>query len=237
MGVIDTFNFFSILSEVETVKAREQFLGPEEQQAEEDEGTVVQLLIDQIEFANVILLNKVDLLKPENKDATIKEIRNIVAKLNPKATVIVPDQPKFEDFPVEKLINTNAFNMEEASTSAGWLAELAKPAHIPETEEYGISSIVFRANDRPFHPKRLYDILDGFGQLDIVTGEGAAKEDQIFAGVVRAKGQLWLANADACPIDFHSAGRQVELTPNVEQPWIAKLIEDFPDGDQENSMT
>ena len=66
----------------------------------------------------------------------IEEIKNLVARLNPKAKVIIPENPRFEGFPVDKVLNTNLFDMDEAETSAGWLAELEKPEHNPETEEY-----------------------------------------------------------------------------------------------------
>merc|ERR1719322_1329639 len=95
--VLDSFNFFKILSQVETEADRKTFLGPDEEE-EDSEATVAQLMIDQIEFANVILLNKIDLLPDKTKDTTITEIKNLVSKLNPKATVVVPDNPKFDNF-------------------------------------------------------------------------------------------------------------------------------------------
>merc|ERR1719322_913666 len=101
--VLDSFNFFKILSQVETEADRKKFLGPDEEE-EDSEATVAQLLIDQIEFANVILLNKIDLLPGETKKATIKEITNVVTKLNPKAKVVVPNYPKFENFPIEQVL-------------------------------------------------------------------------------------------------------------------------------------
>ena len=244
--VLDTFNFFKILREVETHADRLSFLGPDEQD-EESEPTVVQLLIDQIEFANVILLNKIDLLKEGDRESMIEEIKNLVARLNPKAKVIIPENPRFEGFPVDNVLNTNLFDMDEAETSAGWLAELEKPEHNPETEEYGISSIVFKETLRPFHPKRLHEITRGFGQLKVVVNSkrddleqnddsgqndsGQNEHKSLFAGVVRSKGQIWLANADACPIDLHSAGRQLELIPLIEQPWCGKIVDLHPNGD------
>ena len=232
--VIDSFNFFKILSQVETEADRKKFFGPDEDE-EDSEATVAQLLIDQIEFANVILLNKIDLLPDETKIATLKEITNVVTKLNPKAKVVVPNYPKFENFPIEQVLNTGLFDMKEAMSSAGWLAELEKPMHNPETEEYGISSIVFRENERPFHPTRLYDILEGFGQLDIVTNNCSSQsvpENHMFAGVVRTKGYFWVAHVDVCPIDIHTAGRQLELSPNINRPWCHKLVEIHPKGDE-----
>ena len=181
-------------------------------------------------------MNKTDLLKKEDKDSTLTAIKNLVTRLNPKAKVIIPENPKFENFPVNQVLNTGLFDMEKASKSAGWLAELSKPAHVPETEEYGISSFVFRENQRPFHPERLYEITKGFGQLDVILGRKPDTRTEntstsLFAGVVRSKGQLWLANADACPVDIHSAGRQLELVPVLDRPWCKKLMELHPNGD------
>merc|ERR1712178_87163 len=237
--VLDAFNFYRILSKVESFNDRAEFLGPEELQKEEAQSkeqnqSVVQLLIDQIEFANVLLLNKIDLLPTDTRESTIKEIKNIVAKLNPKAQVIIPDLPYFEEFDVELVMNTGIFNMQEAMTSAGWLAELDKPMHNPETEEYGIGSLVFRENNRPFHPKRLNKILENFGKIELAwTGEETEnKSSDLFAGVIRCKGNLWLANADACPVEIHSAGRQLQLVVNPSRVWVKKLIDQYPNGDR-----
>ena len=232
--VLDSFNFFKILSQVETEAERKQFFGPDEDE-EDSDASVAQLLIDQIEFANVILLNKVDLLSDETRSATITQIQNLVSKLNPKATVVIPKYPKFEKFPLEQVLNTGLFDMKEAMSSAGWIAEIEKPMHIPETEEYGISSFVFRENERPFHPKRLNDLLEGFGKLDVVTNNNSSQpdsENHVFAGVVRAKGYIWVATADACPIIIHTAGRQGELEPDIDNPWFHKLVETHPNGDE-----
>lgn len=189
-------------------------------------------LIDQVEFANVILLNKIDLLPEKNKHHQITEIKRLISRLNPKAKVIIPELPKFKNFDIEKVMNTNLFDMEEAQNSAGWLAELEKPVHNPETEEYGISSFVFSERSRPFHPKRLNDILDGFGNLNVAKTEIKINSNEnLFVGVVRAKGFLWIANVDACPVDIHSAGRHLELVPNINRPWCKKLVEIHPNGD------
>jgi len=232
--VIDSFNFFKILTQVESEANRKKFFGPDEDK-EDGHATVVELFIDQIEFANVIILNKIDLLKRKTKKATITEIKNLVGKLNPKATIVISEHPKFESFPIKKVLNTSLFNMEEAQTSAGWMAELQKPMHNPETEEYGIGSFVFREKERPFHPTRLYNILQGFGKLDVVTNRNISKSDSennMFAGVVRTKGYFWIANHDACGINIHTAGRQLVISPDLDGPWFHKLVETHPNGDE-----
>lgn len=131
--VLDTFNFASILGTIESEADRKKFFGDGDEIEETDgsEESIVQLLIDQIEFANVILLNKIDLLVGDNNgndssvESQIKAIRSLLQKLNPKATVLIPEKPKFEDFDVDKIIDTGLFDMEEAQDSAGWLAEVS----------------------------------------------------------------------------------------------------------------
>lgn len=236
--VIDAYNFASILGTVESEADREKYFGSDDvDDTEESEESIVQLLIDQIEFANVILLNKVDLLSGEVK-SSIEQIKAVLQKLNPKATIIVPDKPKFEAFDAGKIINTNLFDMEEAQESAGWLAELAKPFHTPETEEYGVGSFIYRNDDRPFHPERLAKIMKNFGtslvkNISGISTDQSESNDAIFSSVIRCKGELWLSNADACPIEIHSVGRQLVLEP-ASRPWIGKVIDAHPHGDQED---
>ena len=110
--------------------------------------------------------------------------------------------------------NTGLFDMDRASDSAGWKQELFEfkkgAGHTPETEEYGISSLVFHRGDRPFHPGRLLAILNGFGNYASSVVPPPDTEERIkgpFQGVVRAKGTLWVASAHAYPVDFHVAGR------------------------------
>lgn len=252
--VIDAYNFASIIGTVESEADREKYFGSSDDvdDTEESEESIVQLLIDQIEFANVILLNKVDLLLSDSEKSSsiiIDHIKAVLQKLNPKATIIVPDKPKFEEFDASKIINTNLFDMEEAASSAGWLAELARPVHTPETEEYGVGSFVYRNGDRPFHPERLAIIMNNFGTSlvkNIVGRNEAAadaaadddksggndNDDDIFSSVIRCKGEVWLSNADACPIEIHSVGRQLVLEP-AGRPWIRKVVDTHPHGDPE----
>lgn len=127
--VLDAYNFSSILGTVETEADREKFFGDavEEESGESDES-IVQLLIDQIEFANVILVNKIDLLSDDGDKSVrsqVNAIRSLLDKLNPKATILIPELPKFEKFDVDTIVNTGLFNMEEAQVSAGWLAEVS----------------------------------------------------------------------------------------------------------------
>ena len=188
------------------------------------------LLDDQIEFANVIVVSKASiLLKKEgvgNGERKLKEIAALLKRLNPKANILVPREDKYGDLDVYKtLIDTGLFDMEEASSSAGWLAELEKGEHTPETEEYSISSTVFRS-DRPFHPDRLSDILGGFGDYTSALNMPSTidEDEEVFRGVVRSKGQLWLANVNAYPVDFHSAGAHIDISMNEEEmPFLAAI--------------
>ena len=231
--VIDAYNFASILGNVESEKDRVKYFGSDEVDGEGvSEESIVQLLIDQIEFANVILLNKIDLL-PQDEKSSIDRIKSVLNKLNPKATVIVPEKPKFENFDASKIISTKLFDMEEAQESAGWIAELAKPSHTPETEEYGVSSFVFRNSDRPFHPERLFPILQNFGESLVKNISGKCDKSDIFSSVIRCKGEIWLSQADACPIEVHGVGRQLVLEP-AGNPWYKKIMEEYPNGDKEN---
>ena len=203
-----------------------------DEEAEEentDDRPVSQLWLDQIEFANIIVISKASiLLKNEGKangEKKLAEIEKLIKKLNPKAHVVIPREDKYGDLDVSKtLINTGLFDMEEASTSAGWLQELEKEEHTAETEEYSISSTVFRASDRPFHPDRLSSILSGFGDYEAALNSTGSNEGGPFQGVVRSKGQLWLANCDAFPIDFHSAGAHIDIRMNEDEaPFLAAI--------------
>lgn len=138
----------------------------------DDERCLVDLLVDQIEFADVILVNKVDLAAPGQAEA----IADILRTLNPRARVKLCH---FSEVPVADVLDTRLFDPQLAEQHKDWAGELLalnNPNHTPETEEYGISSRVFRAR-RPFHPQRLWDALQDAPE-----------------GVLRAKGFLWLAN-------------------------------------------
>lgn len=209
-------------------------LGNEEEENgnEVDNRPVSQLWLDQIEFANVIVVSKASLLMKnegtEKGERKLKEIEALLKKLNPKAQIRIPREDKYGDLDVFKtLIGTGLFDMEEASASIGWQQELEKEDHNPETDEYSISSTVFRASDRPFHPDRLNAILKGFGDYASalnIKDAAVNSDDEVFRGVVRSKGQLWLANTNAFPIDFHSAGAHIEISMNEEEmPFLAAI--------------
>ncbi len=251
--VVDLYNVLHILGGDQSAPGeRERLVGDEKDNGDKKPTSLYKLLVDQLEFANVILLNKVDLVHPENAEARhrrVMQVGRLVRKFNPDAKVLVPgykfdfansselsspDKPttgrltvsKFKDFDVAQIINTHLFDMQKAQLSAGWIRELqidlSGVGHTPETEEYGIGSFVWRtdkADPRPFHPTRLALSLKGFGHL--LPEDGTKPPEGVFQGVVRSKGQLWLANCNAIQIEFHSVGRHAGLQSAM--PFLAAI--------------
>ena len=161
--VVDAVNFSVDLDEADDLQTRGESLG------EEDERTVSDLLVDQVEFADVIILNKVDMVSSDER----KRLEHALRQLNRHAEII---DARFSEVPLDKVIGTGHFDFERAAKSPGWLAEL-RGEHTPETEEYGIGSFVYRAR-RPFHPARFADAL----------------KDEWRGNVLRSKGFFWLAS-------------------------------------------
>lgn len=161
---------------------------------ESDDRTVVDLLVDQVEFANVIVLNKTDLIS----SSELTSVEALIRKLNPEAKLI---RSTFSAVPNQEILNTKLFDYEKASRSAGWAKELAGE-HTPETEEYGISSFVYRS-DRPFHPERFARCLDSE-----------------WPGVVRSKGFFWLASRPRIAGSWSQAGGACRTEPAGY--WVAQ---------------
>jgi len=174
--VVDAFNFFKDFGSPETLVDRQLT------NIEGDHRTIVNLLTDQIEFANVILLNKTDLVSEEH----LGVLKAVIPKLNPVAKII---ESTFSKVHPNEILDTGLFNTEEAEQSAGWIEELNKDEHTPETEEYGISSFVYRSK-RPFDPKRFWDYV----QRDFPRT------------VIRSKGLFWLASRPEQALTWSQAG-------------------------------
>ncbi|MBX6964204.1 GTP-binding protein [Alcaligenes faecalis] len=172
--VVDAFNFLRDYSSQDSIQSRGESLG------EEDARTVVDLLIEQIEFCDVLVLNKIDLISEPERE----RLMAILNSLNPRARI---EMAEFGKVPLERVLNTGLFDFEEASRAPGWLQEL-RGTHTPETEEYGIGNFVYRAR-RPFHPQRF---------LELVESE--------WPGVVRSKGFFWLANFPTLAGSWSQAG-------------------------------
>ena len=171
--VVDARNFLDDYYSAESLEDREMAV------SKEDGRSLVNLLVDQVEFANVILINKVDAVSAEE----LADVRGIILALNPNARVL---ETVRAEVPLKEVMGTGLFTMDEAEQTKGWLDSLQQ--HTPETEEYGISNFVFRAR-RPFHPQRFYEMLQG-----------------TWPGVVRAKGMFWLASRMDMAGFFSQAG-------------------------------
>ncbi len=198
--VVDAFNFLKDYSSYDSIQSRGESLG------EEDQRTVVDLLIDQIEFCDVIVLNKIDLISEAEKEKLLA----IIHSLNPRANI---ELSQFGQVNLDKLLNTNLFDFDEASEAPGWLKEL-RGEHTPETEEYGISSFVYRAR-RPFHPQRFYDFIN-----------------TEWKGVIRSKGFFWLASNPELAGSWSQAGAMARH--GLAGYWWATIPEDEWPQDQQN---
>ncbi len=153
---------------------------------EHDKRTIVNLLTDQIEFANVLILNKTDLISIED----LKLVRAVIRKLNPGARLI---ETSFGKIDPAEILNTALFDFEESSQGAGWMKEL-NSVNSSEMEEYGISSTVFRSQ-RPFHPGRLWEYLNvAFPN-----------------NVLRTKGLFWIASMPDRALNFSQAGGSLKV--------------------------
>lgn len=162
-------------------------------QYEDDERTVSDLLMDQIEFADVLVLNKLDLVGPE--DAA--RLRAALSRLNPVARIVPARHGRVA---VGEVLGTGLFDLERAQQAPGWVMEL-NGDHVPETEEYGISSTVFRAG-RPFHPGRLWDFVT----------EGL--DSGAYGQVLRSKGFFRLASRPALTGLWSQAGSVARFEPS-----------------------
>ncbi|UBM12118.1 zinc metallochaperone GTPase ZigA [Cupriavidus metallidurans] len=194
--VVDAFNFLRDYGSRDSLQSRGESLG------EEDARTVVDLLIDQVEFCDVLVLNKVDLIA----DADRERLLAILRALNPRARIEIAE---FGRVPLERVLGTGLFDFEEASKAPGWLQEM-RGQHVPETEEYGIRSFVYGAR-RPFHPQRFHAFV-------------AAE----WPGVVRSKGFFWLASHPTLAGTWSQAGAVARHGP-AGYWWAAVPPERWPD--------
>ncbi|MER7515480.1 GTP-binding protein [Streptomyces sp. NPDC126499] len=185
--VVDAANFLTELDVGDELAARG--LAP----YEDDERTVSDLLVDQIEFADVIVLNKLDLVGPEEA----RRLRATLSRLNPEARIVPAVRAQV---PLEHVLGTGLFDVEKAQQAPGWVKEL-NGDHVPETEEYGISSLVFRS-DLPFHPDRLWAFVTK--GLDSGT----------FGRVLRSKGFFWLASRPRVTGLWSQAGAIARFEPS-----------------------
>ena len=194
--VVDAVNFSLDLDEADSLQARGESLG------EEDTRTVSDLLIDQVEFADVIVINKVDLISSAERE----RLEHALRQLNRHAEIIYSS---FGKVPLDQVMGTGRFDFERAAQSPGWLAEI-RGEHTPETEEYGIGSFVYRAR-RPFHPARFAEAL----------------KTEWPGNVLRSKGFFWLASRNNFAGEWSQAGGIVRHGP-AGIWWAAAPLEHWP---------
>lgn len=190
--VVDANRFWKDFSSGQSLLDRKEAL------SEEDTREVVDLLIDQVETCDVLLLNKCDLVSEDE----LAKVEGILRKLQPNAKII--RTVKGQVAPAE-ILNTGLFDFEKARQSPGWIQELQKEEHVPETDEYGISSFVYRRR-RPFHPERLAAFMGDWPEE-----------------VVRAKGIAWLAVREDVAASVSQAGPSIQFGPAGY--WVAALTE------------
>lgn len=180
--VVDAANWLRDYIESKSLREKEMAV------SDSDYRTLNDLLVDQVEFANVILMNKTDLVD----EYQLGQLEDILRHLNPDARLIRAQQGIV---PLDQIVNTGRFNFERASRSPGWAKEL-RGEHTPETEEYGISSFVYRAW-RPFHPERFWTFINSDG----------------VEGVLRSKGFFWLATRMDVGMIWSQAGIKAQVKP------------------------
>ncbi|WP_172197111.1 GTP-binding protein [Saccharibacillus qingshengii] len=191
--VVDAYRFWHDFESGESLLARGQA------NDEQDLRDVTDLLIDQVEMCDVLLLNKCDLVAEED----LQRLEGVMRKLQPSAKIIRSVRGEVD---LSEVLNTNRFDFEKASLAPGWIRELQREEHTPETEEYGIGSFVYRRR-RPFHPERLANVLAEWP-----------------AEVVRAKGLMWIAVEQDWAAHFSQAGPSIQFGPAGS--WIAGLPEE-----------
>ncbi|MDF3886216.1 zinc metallochaperone GTPase ZigA [Cupriavidus basilensis] len=170
--VVDAAHFLQDFNEADFLQDRGQA------RDEDDDRTVVDLLIEQVEFCDVIVLNKLDLVSETER----QRLAGILHSLNPRASIV---PASFGEVPLDSILDTGRFDFDAAAAAPGWLAEL-RGEHVPESEAYGIGSFVYRRR-RPFHPQRFADLI----HTEWLREHG---------NVLRSKGFFWLATR------MHAAG-------------------------------
>ncbi len=196
--VVDAVNLLRDYASHDFLRDRGESLG------DDDKRTLVDLLVDQIEFADVIVLNKVGDASPAQCEAA----RRILIALNPEAEII---ETSFSKVPLEKILNTGRFDFEKAQQHPVWFKELYGFAnHVPETEEYGVTNFVYRAR-RPFDPQKFHAFITSS-----------------WPGVIRAKGHFWLATRPQWVGELSQAGAIVR-NEAMGFWWAAIPEERWPD--------
>ena len=195
--VVDSANFLADYDSADALADRGESLG------EEDERTVTDLLIEQVEFADVIVLNKRDLISEHRA----KELEAIIRALNPGAKLVTSTR---SEVPLDTVLDTGLFDYEKAASSAGWIKEL-QGEHTPETEEYGIASFTYRS-PRPFDAAKLWAFLN---------------DSDAWQGMLRSKGFFWVAADHRVAYEWAQAGGVTNVNP-MGMWWAAVPREHWP---------
>jgi G3E family GTPase len=196
--VVDAVNFADDYQSTDSLGDRKVSLG------DDDQRDLVNLLVDQVEFADVIVLNKTDLVTPER----LIELEGTIRSLNPEAVLVSAERGRV---PLAEILDTKRFDFERAARAPGWLRVL-RGEESSETDEYGITSFVYRAR-KPFHPERLYRFMTN---------------KELTANLLRSKGFCWIVTRPKWVGLWAQAGRVMELSPKAA--WWADTPEtDWPD--------
>ena len=195
--VVDAVNLLKDYSSADFLRDRGEVTG------DEDNRTLVHLLTDQIEFADVVILNKIDVAGTDDVAAA----REIIRSLNADAKIL---ETSYSDVPVDSVLDTGLFDFDKAHDHPMWAKELYGFAdHVPETDEYGVQSFVFRAR-RPFVPEKIHAVLNGE-----------------LPGVIRAKGHFWIATRPDYVAEFSLAGTLNSVMPTGTW-WASMPKENWP---------
>ena len=174
--IVDAVNFLKDFNEAKYLQEVGESLG------DEDQRSVADLLVDQVEFADIILISKTDLVK----QGDIDKLKAVIRNLNTHAQIIPISNGEISG---QEILSTGLFDFERAQQAPGWLKEL-RGEHVPETEEYGISSFVYKAR-RPFYPKKFHDFLHS---------------KDLSGKLIRSKGYFWLATRPQFAGTWNQAG-------------------------------
>ena len=199
--VVDAVNFMKDYEEAKYLQETGESLG------EDDERSVADLLIDQVEFADIILISKTDLVNSND----IESLKAIIKTLNTKAKIIPIAHGNVD---INEVLNTGLFDFEKAQQAPGWLKEM-RGEHIPETEEYGISSFLYEAR-RPFHPSKFFNFLHTTEQ---------------YGKLIRSKGFFWLATRPEFAGQWSQAGG-IAHYGFAGMFWKAVPKENWPDDEE-----
>lgn len=196
--VVDAVNLLRDYSSTDFLRDRGESLGAD------DKRTMVDLLVEQIEFADVVVFNKIDDASPDQLQAA----RKIIRALNPTADIV---ETSFSNAPFDRILNTGRFDFEKAQQHPLWFKELYGFAdHTPETEQYGVGHFVYRAR-RPFDPAKFHQFLK-----------------ETWAGVIRAKGHFWIATRPQWLGELSQAGAIVR-TEGLGFWWANVPADRWPD--------